>query len=100
MENAAAPIGVVCRVTTKNKVMNKENRDIFLLNTHGYSLSNELEKESLHHLLFEVERIHRFATAHEYIDAARNRIHRNPVLIKRHIRSKQEIPFVFLNCLN
>jgi hypothetical protein len=80
--------------------MNKSNRDIYLLSPHGLSNPNEHELDSMHAQLFEAERIQAFARAHEYIDAARNQIHRNQVLIKRHIRSKQEIPFVFLNCLN
>jgi hypothetical protein len=100
VETADAPTKMACRDTINPVFMNKSNRDIYLLSPHGLSVPNERELDSMHAQLFEAERIHSFAKVHEYIDAARNQIHRNQVLIKRHIRSKQEISFVFLNCLN
>lgn len=58
----------------------------------------------------EIERISRYfngvhasiaqADYSEIIDLQKYRIHRNPVRIKRMLKAKEEIPFVFVTCLN
>ena len=58
------------------------------------------EVDALHHLLFQVERIHHFVTAHEVIDLNSYSVHRNQVIMKRMIREKKNTPFIFISNLN
>ena len=82
--------------------MNKSNRDLLVLLNQEVMSPQALEKEvnSLHQMLFQVERIHHFITAHEVIDLNRYKIHRDIVMMKRMIREKKEIPFTFISNLN
>jgi hypothetical protein len=85
-----------------NCKMNKSNRDLLVLFKEELMSPQAVEQqlERLHEMLFKTERLDHFASAHEMIDLNRYKIHRNIVLIKKHIRSKKEVPFVFLNTLN
>jgi hypothetical protein len=85
-----------------NCKMNKSNRDLLVLFKEELMSPQAVEQqlERLHEMLFQTERLDHFASAHEMIDLNRYKIHRNTVLIKKHIRSKKEVPFVFLNTLN
>jgi hypothetical protein len=85
-----------------NCKMNKSNRDLLVLFKEELMSPQAVEHqlERLHEMLFQTERLDHFASAHEMIDLNRYKIHRNIVLIKKHIRSKKEVPFVFLNTLN
>jgi len=82
--------------------MNKSNRDLLVLFKEELMTPQAVEQqlERLHEMLFHTERLDSFASAHEMIDLNRYKIHRNVVLIKKHIRLKKEVPFVFLNNLN
>lgn len=82
--------------------MNKSNRDLLVLLNQEVMTPQSLEKEvnSLHQMLFQVERISYFITAHEIIDLNRYKIHRDAVLMKRMIRERKETPFTFISNLN
>lgn len=82
--------------------MNKSNRDLLVLLKQEIMSPQAIEKEIdwLHDLLFRVERLDNFVSAHELIDLNRYKIHNNIFEIKKLIRGKKDKPFVFLNNLN
>ncbi len=82
--------------------MNKSNRDLLVLFNQELMSPQALQHEVnlLHDLLFNVERIDNLVVAHEIIDLNKYRIYSKPVMIKSHIRLKQDKPFVFLNNKN
>ena len=96
----------VLSATNNNRLsdiaMNKSNRDLLVLLNQDLKSPQAIENEvhSLHQILYQVERISHFITAHEVIDLNNYKIHRNPVLMKRMIRGKKETPFVFISNLN
>ena len=82
--------------------MNKSNRDLLVLFKQNLMTPQAIEHEVgwLHELLFNVERLDNFVTAHELIDLNKYRICNGPVEIKKMVRRKREQPFVFLNNKN
>jgi hypothetical protein len=82
--------------------MNKSNRDLLVLFKQELMTPQAIEHEldSLHELLFDVERIDNFVSAHELIDLNKYKIIKTDFDIKRVIRSRKESPFVFLNNVN
>ena len=54
------------------------------------------EVEQLHELLFVIERLDHFVTAHELIDMRRYKIYNSSFHIKNAVRAKKEQAFVFL----
>ncbi len=82
--------------------MNNSNRDLLVLLKHELMTPQAIEQEVgwLHELLFNVERLDNFVSAHELIDLNRYKILHNSFEIKKTIRSKKEKPFVFLSNLN
>lgn len=82
--------------------MNKSNRDLLVLFKQELMTPQAIEHEVswLHELLFNVERMDNFITAHELIDINRYRITKNATDIKKNVRRKKDQPFVFLNNKN
>lgn len=82
--------------------MNKSNRDLLVMFRHQQLSPQDMETEisSLHEMLFQVERLDSFVSAHELIDLNRYRIYRGSFEIKKLVRSRKEKSFVFLNNLN
>jgi len=82
--------------------MKKPNRDLLVLFKQELMTPQAIEHEldSLHELLFDVERIDNFVSAHELIDLNKYKIIKTDFDIKRVIRSRKESPFVFLNNVN
>jgi hypothetical protein len=82
--------------------MNKSNRDLLVLFKQELMTPQAIEQEVgwLHELLFNVERIDNFVTAHELIDLNKYRITNSSVEIKKLVRRKKELPFVFMNNKN
>ncbi len=82
--------------------MNKSNRDLLVLFKQELMTPQAIEHEIgwLHELLFNVERLDNFVSAHELIDLNKYKILNDSFEIKRIIRSKKEKPFVFLNNVN
>ncbi len=82
--------------------MNKSNRDLLVLFKQELMTPQAIEQEIgwLHELLFNVERLDNFVSAHELIDLNKYKILNDSFEIKRIIRSKKEKPFVFLNNVN
>ncbi len=82
--------------------MNKSNRDLLVLFKQDLMTPQAIEHEVgwLHELLFNVERIDNFVTAHELIDLNKYKITNNIVEIKKMVRRKKELPFVFMNNKN
>lgn len=82
--------------------MNKSNRDLLVLFKHEMMTPQAIEHEVewLHELLYDVERIDNFASAHEIIDLCRYKVSGNLVEIKRAIRMRKEQAFIFLNNKN
>ena len=82
--------------------MNKSNRDLVVLFKQELMnpLAIEKQVDGLHEMLYNTERLEHFVAAHEMIDLNKYKIHQNKELIKRHIRSRKEVPFVFLYNLN
>ncbi len=82
--------------------MNNSNRDLLVLFKHELMTPQAIEQEVgwLHELLFNVERLDNFVSAHELIDLNRYKILHDSFEIKKTIRSKKEKPFVFLSNLN
>ncbi|MBK8710577.1 MAG: hypothetical protein IPL97_01645 [Niastella sp.] len=60
----------------------------------------EREVALLHELLYHIEQSDNIATAHEIIDLNKYKVIRKVAIVKDYIRSKKEIPFVFLNNRN
>jgi hypothetical protein len=90
------------QVDRKAVEMNNSNRDLLVLLKHELMTPQAIEQEVgwLHELLFNVERLDNFVSAHELIDLNRYKILHNSFEIKKTIRSKKEKPFVFLSNLN
>ena len=82
--------------------MNKSNRDLLVLLKQEIVNPQSIEKEIdwLHQLLFRVERLDHFVSAHELIDLNKYKIHKNVFEIKKLIRGRKDKAFVFLNNLN
>ncbi|MEI2747464.1 MAG: hypothetical protein V9E88_01730 [Ferruginibacter sp.] len=82
--------------------MNKSNRDLLVLFKQDLMTPQAIEHEVgwLHELLFNVERLDNFVTAHELIDLNKYKITNNSVEIKKMVRRKKEQPFLFLNNKN
>ncbi len=82
--------------------MNKSNRDLLVLFKQELMTPQAIEQEVgwLHELLFNVERLDNFVTAHEIIDLNKYKITNSSVEIKKLIRRKREQSFVFLNNKN
>lgn len=82
--------------------MNKSNRDLLVLFKQELMTPQAIEHEVswLHELLFNVERMDNFVKAHELIDLNRYKITNNSVDIKKNVRKKKDLPFVFLNNKN
>lgn len=90
------------QVDRKAVEMNNSNRDLLVLFKHELMTPQAIEQEVgwLHELLFNVERLDNFVSAHELIDLNRYKILHDSFEIKKTIRSKKEKPFVFLSNLN
>lgn len=82
--------------------MKKSKRDLLVLFRHEMMNQTAIQKEigSLNELLYHVERVDNFVVAHELININRYKILNTPFEIKKHIRSRKEHPFVFLNNKN
>jgi hypothetical protein len=82
--------------------MNKSNRDLLVLFKQDLMTPQAIEHEVgwLHELLFNVERLDNFVTAHELIDLNKYKITNNSVEIKKMVRRKKEQHFLFLNNKN
>ena len=82
--------------------MNKSNRDLLVLFKQELMTPQAIEHEVgwLHELLFSVERIDNFITAHELIDLNKYRVTNDGIEIKKMVRRKKEQPFLFLNNKN
>ena len=82
--------------------MRKNTRDLLVLFKSELMTPKAMEEElvSLHDLLYQVERIDTFVTAHELIDLVKYKVVGNSVEIKKLLRQKKEQPFVFLNNKN
>ena len=82
--------------------MKKSNRDLLVLFKQGELSPQDMDLEvgRLHQILYDVEKMDNFISTHELIDLNRYRIEKGYVPIARYIRSRKEIPFVFLNSLN
>ena len=82
--------------------MNKSNRDLLVLFKQELMTPQAIEHEVswLHELLFNVERMDNFITAHELIDINRYKITKNAIDIKKNVKRKKDQPFVFLNNKN
>lgn len=82
--------------------MPRSNRDLLVTFNSELMSQQALEQEIayLHELLTRVERVDNLIVAHELIDMNRYKITRKPLPLRIHIRSRKDVPFVFLNCLN
>ncbi len=82
--------------------MKKPNRDLMVCFKQGLMSPQDMDLEvsRLHQMLYDVEKMDNFISTHELIDVNRYRVEKGYVPIIRHIRSRKEIPFVFLNSLN
>ena len=82
--------------------MNKSNRDLLVLFKQELMTPQAMEQEVtwLHEMLFNVERMDNFVSAHEIIDLNRYKITNKAFDIKRYVRRRKEQPFVFLNNKN
>ncbi len=78
------------------------NRDLLVLFNQELMSPQAMEQEvnKLHELLFHVERTDNVAIAYELIDLNKYKIVQAHHLVKTHIRSRKEVPFVFLNNRN
>jgi hypothetical protein len=82
--------------------MNNSNRDLLVLFKQDLMTPQAIEHEVawLHELLYNVERLDNFVLAHEVIDLVRFKLTTKPSDIKKMVRSKKELAFVFLNNKN
>lgn len=82
--------------------MNKSNRDLLVLNCQDAGNPEIMEQtmQRLHELLFQAERLDNFIKSHELIDLNRYKILNGSFELKKWVRKKKDIPFVFLNSLN
>ena len=78
------------------------NRDLLVLFNHELMSAQAIENEveSLHELLFSVERLDNLVTAHEIIDLNKYKIINKDIVVRKTIRLQDLKPFVFLNCKN
>lgn len=78
------------------------NRDLLVLFNQELMTPQAMEQEvnKLHELLFHVERTDNVATAFELIDLNKYKVIQTHHVVKRHIRSRKEVAFVFLNNRN
>jgi hypothetical protein len=79
-----------------------QHRDLLVLLNNEYRSEQaiNLEVEWLHSVLFHVEAIDNFCTAHELININKRKLISEPLKIKREILRKTETPFVFLSNKN
>ncbi len=100
--SAAVQTNAVLLAINNLNIMNKSNRDILVLYNENITTPQSLEHEVewLHGLLFNVERMDNFASAHEIINLNNYKVYHNKVEIKKYIRRKKEQAFVFLNNRN
>jgi hypothetical protein len=82
--------------------MNNPNRDLLVLFNQELMTpqSIEHEVELLHELLYSVESVENFVTAHEIFDLNKYKIISKPGQLRVIIRQRILKPFVFLNCKN
>ena len=83
------------QVDRKAVEMNNSNRDLLVLFKHELMTPQAIEQEVgwLHELLFNVERLDNFVSAHELIDLNRYKILHDSFEIKKTIRSKNHLSF-------
>jgi hypothetical protein len=79
-----------------------QHRDLLVLLNNEYRSQSAIEQEVewLHDVLFHVESIDNFCTAHELIHVNRHKIIQDRNKIKREVLRKRETAFVFLNNKN
>lgn len=82
--------------------MNLPNRDLLILFNQELMPPGAIEQaiEHIHEILYDVERVDNLALSHEVIDINRNGVKRERFIVRRHLRSRELHPFVFLNCRN
>lgn len=82
--------------------MNLPNRDLLILFNQELMTPGAIEQaiERIHEILYDVERVDNLALSHEVIDINRNGVKRERFIVRRHLRSRELQPFVFLNCRN
>jgi hypothetical protein len=82
--------------------MNKSNRDLLVVlhKDHDHPDIIDQKMESLHALLFHAERLDNFIKAHELIDLNRYKIYSSSFELKKWVRKRKSVSFVFLNNLN
>jgi hypothetical protein len=82
--------------------MKKPNRDLLVLLNQDLMTPATMQHEIdfLNGLLFDIERLDNFVTAHELIDLNRYKIYKSDFEIKKFVRTKGEKPFQFLFPLN
>jgi len=82
--------------------MNLPNRDLLILFNQELMTPRAIEDaiERIHEILYDVERADNLAISHEIMDVSKNRVNRESFIIRRHLRSRELPPFVFLNCRN
>ncbi len=82
--------------------MHNPNRDILVLLKQDLMSPQAMERQVslLHDMLFAVEKLDNVVRAHELLDLNKYKVISKPFLIKNHLRSSKEKPFVFLNNLN
>ena len=81
--------------------MEKYNRDLLvLLNESVAADSLHEEVESLHALLYSVEKLENISISHEVIDVNKYKIFTNKKMVMKALASKKLKHFVFLNNLN
>jgi len=83
-------------------LMNLPNRDLLILFNQELMTPRAIEQaiEEIHEILYDVERVDNLALSHEVIDVSKNRVNREPFIIRRQLRSRELPPFVFMNCRN
>lgn len=81
--------------------MEKYNRDLLvLLNESVPSDLLNKEVESLHAMLYEVEKIENISISHEVINVNNYKIYNDKKIVMKVLASKKIKPFIFLNNLN
>jgi hypothetical protein len=82
--------------------MKKPNRDLLVLLNQDLMTPATMQHaiDFLNGLLFDIERLDNFVTAHELIDLNRYKIYKSDFEIKKFVRTKGEKPFQFLFPLN
>lgn len=82
--------------------MHHANRDLLVMFNQEIMSPQAIETQVslLHQMLFGVERLDNFITAHELIDLNKYKIIRTPVSIRNWVKRRKYPAFVFLNNLN